>query len=67
MEVDLRPEGKPASLGELLGSASDKKELGLKDLPEILGEKMPDLPKNRIGKFRLLNALQNRFGNLVFK
>lgn len=59
----MRPEGKPASLGELLGSAGDKKELGLEDLPQILGEKMPDLPKTRIGKFRLINALQNRFGN----
>lgn len=62
----MRPAGQPANLGELLGSAAEKKdpsEFSLEDLPEILGEKMPELPKNRIGRFRLLNALQQRFGN----
>lgn len=58
----MRQAGKPAALGELLGSAANKSELGLKDLPELLGEKMPDLPMNRIGKFRLINALSQRFG-----
>ena len=58
----MRQEGKPAKLGELLGSAGSKTSLGLKDLPEILGEKMPELPMNRIGKFRLINALSQRFG-----
>ncbi len=58
----MRPTEKPAALGELLGAAADKTNLGFKDLPEILGEKMPDLPRNRIGKFRLINALQQRFG-----
>jgi hypothetical protein len=59
----MRQEAAPASLGELLGKASEQKDLNLEDLPKILGEKMPDLPKNRIGKFRLMNALQQRFGN----
>ncbi len=59
----MREEEKPASLGELLGSAAQKQDLSLEDLPEILGEKMPELPKNRIGRFRLVNALQQRFGN----
>lgn len=58
----MREAGKPANLGELLGSSSKKIELTLKDLPELLGEKMPDLPMNRIGKFRLINALSQRFG-----
>lgn len=58
----MREAGKPAGLGELLGSAANKSDLGLKDLPELLGEQMPDLPKNRIGKFRLINALSQRFG-----
>lgn len=58
----MRSSDKPASLGELLGSAADSDNLGVKDLPKILGEKMPELPKNRIGKFRLINALQQRFG-----
>lgn len=49
-------------MGELLGKSGAKSDLSLTDLPEILGEKMPDLPKNRIGKFRLLSALQVRFG-----
>ncbi len=49
-------------MGELMGKAGGKSDLGLKDLPEILGEKMPELPKNRLGKMRLLNALQIRFG-----
>lgn len=50
-------------MGEVLGKdAASKEDLGLKDLPSILGEKMPELPMNRIGKFRLINALQQRFG-----
>lgn len=49
-------------MGELMGKAGGKSNLSLKDLPEILGEKMPELPKNRLGKMRLLNALQVRFG-----
>ncbi len=32
------------------------------DLPKLLGEKMRDLPHNRIGRFRLMNALKMRFG-----
>jgi hypothetical protein len=52
-----------ATLGELLGKAGSKADIGLKDLPMILGEKMPELPKNRIGKFRLIQALQVRFGD----
>lgn len=59
----MRESGSPASLGELLGKSAEKQDLNLEDLPQILGEKMPELPKNRIGKFRLVNALQNRFGN----
>lgn len=58
----MRAESKPAALGELLGKSAEKGELGFKDLPELLGEKMPDLPMNRIGKFRLINALSQRFG-----
>jgi hypothetical protein len=58
----MREEGKPATLAELMGKAGDTADLGLKDLPEMLGEQMPDLPKNRIGKFRLLNALSQRYG-----
>ena len=58
----MREANKPASLKELMGSVGESEEISLKDLPKILGEKMPDMPRNRIGKFRLINALQQRFG-----
>lgn len=58
----MRSKDKPASLSELLGKDANK-DLSLKDLSKILGEKMPELPKNRIGRFRLLNALKVRFGS----
>lgn len=57
----MRSKNKPASLAELLGKDNDK-ELSLNDLPKILGEKMPELPVNRVGRFRLNNALKLRFG-----
>lgn len=59
----MRAAGKPAKLGELLGSvASEGDNVGLEHLPEILGEKMPNMPFNRVGKYRLVNALKQRFG-----
>jgi len=57
----MRSANKPASLAELLGKDAGS-SLGMADLPSLLGEKMPELPKNRIGKFRLTNALKLRFG-----
>ena len=59
----MRKASTPASLGELLGKAASKSKLSIEDLPELLGEKMPELPLNRVGKYRLLNALKLRFGN----
>lgn len=56
----MRSAGKPASLGELLGK--ETANLSLKDLPKLLGEKMPSLPFNRIGRYRLSNALRLRYG-----
>jgi len=58
----MRESGSPAKLGELLGSSAEKQDLSLEDLPELLGEKMPDMPLNRVGKYRLVNALKQRFG-----
>lgn len=58
----MREAGKPATLAELMGKQSENSDLSLKDLPEMLGEQMPDLPKNRIGKFRLMSALAQRYG-----
>lgn len=57
-----RDKESPATLGELLGGPSSNKPLDLQDLPELLGEKLPELPKNRVGKYRLTTALKVRFG-----
>lgn len=52
-----------ASLNELMGSSADSaKTLTLKDLPALLGEKMPAVTYDRIGRMRLVNALTQRFG-----
>jgi len=56
-----RSSSKPASLAELLGK-TDGQSLGLSDLPKLLGEKMPEMPHNRVGRYRLNNALKLRFG-----
>lgn len=48
------------SLRELMGKSGGKASLD--HLPELLGDGMPKLPRNLVGKNRLLNALRNRFG-----
>lgn len=54
---------KPASLGELMGKGFEHRDkLTLADLPKLLGEKMPHLPYDRVGRIRLVNALHQRFG-----
>lgn len=59
----MREKGSPASLNELMGKGGEESEsFELEDLKELLGEKMPELPYNKIGRQRLLNALQVRFG-----
>lgn len=58
---------KRASLAELMGitasRSGSKGGLTLEQLPEILGDSMPDLPKNAVGRHRLVRALQQRFGS----
>ncbi len=56
---------KKVSLAELMGSAgaSANGKLELNHLPKILGDAMPDLPRNSVGRHRLVSALQQRFGN----
>ena len=56
--------GRQASLGELMGEEASEghKKFTMEDLPEMLGEKMPELSFDRVGKIRLLNALQKRYG-----
>jgi len=47
-----------------MGSAGAKASgnLSLSDLPKVLGDGMPDLPRDRVGRHRLVRALQQRFG-----
>lgn len=57
---------KQISLAELMGkSAADAgtKGLRLDQLPEILGNAMPELPRTAIGRHRLIRSLQQRFGS----
>lgn len=59
----MRNKNMPATLGELAGKKiGEGQKLSLENLPEILGLKMPELPKNKVGKLRLVHALQQRFG-----
>jgi hypothetical protein len=58
----MRESNKPASLNELLGGKGEKEHFELDDLKEILGENMPDLSFDRVGRLRLVQALQQRFG-----
>ena len=57
--------GKKVSLAELMGSAgaSANGRLELRHLPQILGDSLPDLPRNSLGRYRLMTALQQRFGD----
>ena len=51
------------SLNEIFGkNTGNKQDLELKDLQQILGEKLPELPFNAIGRIRLIKSLRNRFG-----
>lgn len=56
--------GKRNSLAEVLGkdAAGLGESMRLAHLPHILGEAMPDLPRNSVGRHRLMRALQQRFG-----
>lgn len=55
------------TLGEVMGrkGAQEVKggDLRLSALREILGDAIPDLPRNSVGRFRLIRALRNRYGN----
>ena len=53
-------------LGEILGrkgaEKSGQKKLGLEDLPDLIGEALPEINFDAVGKHRLVTALRNRFG-----
>lgn len=51
---------KEVSLNELMGKHGG--QLSLDNLKEVLGDAMPELPLNNVGKIRLLAALKQRFG-----
>lgn len=56
---------KKVSLAEMMGSAGANSAQGgmrLDSLPVILGDAMPELPRNAIGRHRLIRSLQQRFG-----
>ena len=55
-----------ASLAEIMGKkAKDAKGKGLSlaDLPELLGDGMPEMGFHPLGRLRLIRALQQRFGD----
>lgn len=53
---------KKASLAELMGSQASQGGLTLAKLGDVLGDAMPELPRNPVGRHRLIRALQQRFG-----
>jgi len=57
----MRAKGGNATLGELIGG--ENSSMSLTNIGDILGEKLPELPKTSVGRFRLIKALQQRFGN----
>lgn len=54
-----------ATLNEVMGGSGGQKTgraPSLENLHELLGEKMPKIPLNGVGRVRLIQALKNRFG-----
>lgn len=58
---------KKTTLNELMGKrggdAAGSRKLTLEDLGDILGERMPKLQFNPVGRMRLTSALRQRFGD----
>lgn len=55
---------KKLSLAELMGSngAAQSGGMELSRLHEVLGEATPELPRDAVGRHRLIRALNQRFG-----
>jgi len=53
---------KKLSLAELMGSHGAQHGMQLSRLHEVLGDAMPELPRNPVGRHRLITALHQRFG-----
>lgn len=57
---------KKISLNELMGGSAEKikeRKISLNDLPDLLGERMPKMEYSPVGRYRLTQALRNRFGD----
>lgn len=50
-------------MGKRGGDAASARKLTLDDLGDILGERMPKLQFNPVGRMRLTSALRQRFGD----
>lgn len=50
------------SLAELMGSAGAEGGISLSNLHNLLGHQTPELPRNAVGRYRLITALHQRFG-----
>lgn len=56
---------KKTSLSEIMGKAGANlkgKKLSMDHLHDLLGEALPEIPVNAVGRHRLVSALRNRFG-----
>lgn len=53
---------KKVSLAELMGKSGAQGGIELSRLHEVLGDKTPELPRNPVGRHRLITALAQRFG-----
>ena len=55
------------TLAEVMGTdgakTSKERKLTMKDLPSLLGDGMPKLQFNQVGRIRMMRALKQRFGN----
>lgn len=54
------------SVNELMGGKGHEaksKDLEVEDLPELLGERCPEIKFNPVGRIRLVSALRQRFGD----
>lgn len=57
---------KKISLNELMGGKgreTKKRKLTLDDLEDLMGERLPKMEFSPRGRYRLLTALRNRFGD----
>lgn len=51
----------PTTLNELMGRGVRLENL--EDLPDVLGEKLPEMSFDEVGRLRLLKAMRIRFGD----